>query len=848
MEHLIRTVGRSRKPEEAPEAPTNLPNRMEDEGREPGSSDFGALLRHHRLALGLSQGALAERARLSLRGINALERGHRRTPQRDTLALLAGALALSDDQRQAFEAAAARPSLPRRREKTSVAVGPWPSAQSASLPFSLASFVGRDVEIDEIAALIRAHRLVTVTGAGGVGKTQTALHAVAELGDLVEGPCFVALAPLRDPSLVASAIATALGVQEVPNRSLLETLTASLKTKALLLILDNCEHLVEDVATVVRALLSSCPDIQVLATSRERLATAGERAYRLPSLYQDDAIALFADRAQAVDAHFILTDQNTPTVDKICRRLDGIPLAIELAAARVNVLPVRELLAKLDDRFTLLKGGERTALPRQQTMRATIDWSYSLLPRQEQRFLQRLSVFAGSCTIVAAAAVCAWGELCEDDLLDLLSALVAKSLVVAEPYDDSVRYRLLESTRAYASEKLADAGESAVVADRHLRYLRDLFAELHETFKRTLRPDDLAATLQAELQDVRFALDSALARSAVIDGGELLASIRTIWEAIGLEAEGAARCEAYLAVLRADQPRLRARLLIALVAFLSRSFERIRPFELATQAVEYARASGDDSLVARALLLYAQEATHLRRFDDAERAFIEAEVMPGTSASDRMFLLAMRANVNTLRGDFEAALPIWEQLRNEQRLLGGGDPEQTTAQNLAEVEHARGQTQRAIDIVHETLSAARASTNKMSLVGLLGNLSGYLAALDDLDGAAAAAREGIRIRSAMEPEHIQVAIVIEHLALASAAQGDLERAAILEGYADAAMLTHDAVRGYTEATAHERLATLLRDGLVPEELARLSAEGAALSAADAIALALDTSTPRAGHD
>jgi predicted ATPase/DNA-binding XRE family transcriptional regulator len=830
------------KAEDAGGGGSNLANAMADEGRESGSPDFGALLRHYRLAAGLSQDALAERARVSSQGISALERGFRRAPQRETLALLAGALALSDDQRRVFEAAAARPSLPRRRAKASVTVGPWPSAQSASLPFSLTSFVGRDVEIDEIDALIRAYRLVTVTGAGGVGKTQTALHAAAEVSDLGEGLCFVALAPLRDPSLVASAIATALGVQEVPHRSLLETLTAYLKSKALLLILDNCEHLVEAVATVVRGVLSGCPDIRVLATSREPLATAGERTYRLPSLSQDDAIALFADRAQAVDAHFALTSENTPAIDKICRRLDGIPLAIELAAARVNVLPARELLAELDNRFRILKGGERTALPRQQTMRATIDWSYNLLSVQEQRLLQRLSVFAGGCTMAGAAAVCAWGELCEDDLLDLLSALVAKSLVVAEPYGEIVRYRLLESTRAYAAEKLVDAGESDVIADRHLRYLRDLFAELQETFKRTLRSDDLVATLQAELQDVRFALDDALARSAVIDGGELFASIRTSWEAIGLEAEATARCEAYLAALPAGQPRLRAQLLIALVIFLSRSFERMRPFELARQAVECARASGDDSLIARALLLYAQEATHLRRFDDAERAFIQAEAMPETSPSDRIYLLAMRANMNTLRGDLEAALPMWEQLRNEQHLLGGGEAEQTTAQNLAEVEHMRGQTQRAIEIVRETLPAARAGANKLLLVGLLGNLSGYLAALDDLHGAAVAAREGIRIRAAMESEHIQVAIVMEHLALVSAAHGDLVRAAMLEGYADAAMLTHDAVRGYTEDTTHARLTTILRDGLAPEELTRLTTKGAALSPMEATALALDTST------
>jgi hypothetical protein len=207
----------------------------------------------------------------------------------------------------------------------------------------------------------------------------------------------------------------------------------------------------------------------------------------------------------------------------------------------------------------------------------------------------------------------------------------------------------------------------------------------------------------------------------------------------------------------------------------------------------------------------------------------------------------MRANLNTLRGDLEAASPMWEHLRNEQRLLGEAEAEQTTAQNLAEVEHMRGRTQRAIEIVHETLPAARAGANKVLLVGLLGNLSGYLAALDDLHGAAAAAREAIHIRSAMEPEHAQVSIAVEHLALVSAAQGDLVRAALLEGYADAAMLKHDAVRGYTEVTTLARLATILRDGLAPEDLARLSTEGIALSPTEAIALALDTSTTRTGH-
>ncbi|HEY1867483.1 MAG TPA: helix-turn-helix domain-containing protein, partial [Candidatus Cybelea sp.] len=587
---------------------------MEDEGRERGSSDFGTLLRRYRLAAGLSQETLAERARVSLNGISALERGYRRTPQRETVALLAGALALNDEQRQAFEGAAARPRLPRRRGETSVTVGPWPGAESATLPFSLTRFIGRDVDLDEIGALLRTHRLVTITGAGGVGKTQTALRAANGLDDVVESIRFVALASVSDSSLVASAIATALGVQEVPNRPLLETLTAYLKMNASLLILDNCEHLVGAVAVIAAAVLGNCPRVRILATSREPLAAAGERVYRLPSLSENDGVALFADRAQAVDAHFTLTDENAPTVGEICRHLDGIPLAIELAAARANMWSVQELVGKLGDRFKILKGGERTALPRQQTMRAAIDWSYNLLSRSEQRLLERLSVFAGGCTTEAAIAVCASDELAEDDIFDLLSVLVAKSLVLAEPCADVTRYRLLESTRAYAGEKLADTGERDVLAGRHLRYFRDLFGELQDQFKEKPRPADLIAALRTELPDVRLALDGALARSDVIDGAKLLANTSVSWRPIGLESEGTARYEAFLAALPVKESHLRGRLSTELSYLLGVCGERQRAFEMAEQAVEQARASGDDSLVAKALRQYAQRATVLCRF------------------------------------------------------------------------------------------------------------------------------------------------------------------------------------------------------------------------------------------
>jgi ATP/maltotriose-dependent transcriptional regulator MalT len=272
------------------------------------------------------------------------------------------------------------------------------------------------------------------------------------------------------------------------------------------------------------------------------------------------------------------------------------------------------------------------------------------------------------------------------------------------------------------------------------------------------------------------------------------------------------------------------------------SGEMIRAFELATNAVEHARASSDDSLLARALRQYAQRAMALDRFDDAELAYSEAAAVPDTSVSHRISLRAVGARLKRCRGDLETASAMCEQLLEDHRSLGDVHGEHSATQNLAEIEHARGRTERAAALVRRILPAVRAGNDTIFQVDLLVNLSEYLAALNDLPGATNAARDALTIRSSLEPEHPHVAVAMENLALVSAAQGDLVRAALLEGYADAAMLTHNSARSYTEATTHARLATILRDRLAPEELARLSMEGAALSAADAIALALGTST------
>jgi predicted ATPase/class 3 adenylate cyclase len=405
-----------------------------------------------------------------------------------------------------------------------------------NLPLQASSFIGRDMELARVAKALGEARVVTLTGVGGVGKTRLALRAAAEeLPRFREGAWLVELQAVRDPEAVAGAVAAVFRLTERAGLTTLESLSEFLASKQLLLVLDNCEHLLDPVADVVEALERACPGVVVLATSREGLALEGERMVAVPALSsptpdadvaavtESEAVRLFLDRAGWVDTDFALTASNAPAVAQLCRRLDGLPLAIELAAARIGAMTPAELVGRLDHRFDALAGGRRRAVQRHQTLRAAIDWSYQLCSQAERRLLARLAVFAGGCSEEAAEAVCGEEPLSGGEVFELLAGLVAKSLVVAQRDGPTTRYRLLETIREFGEDCLAEYGETDQVRRRHAEYYCQLEAVLAE---RMGGPEELGAArrLAAErdnlLAAVNHAVDTADADLALRIAGQ----------------------------------------------------------------------------------------------------------------------------------------------------------------------------------------------------------------------------------------------------------------------------------------------------------------------------------------
>ena len=456
-----------------------------------------------------------------------------------------------------------------------------------NLPLQLTTFIGREHEMIEIKHELELHRLVTLTGSGGTGKTRLSLQVAAELLEKFDhGIWFVELAPLTDPDLIPQIIVTAIGISEQAGKPPLELLKEYLHERQALIVLDNCEHLIEACAKVVNELLNTAPNLKILASSREALGVKGEASYPVPTLSlpdmkhlpvmeqlsQYEAVRLFIDRALLVAPHFVVDKENAPFIAQICCRLDGIPLALELAAARVKMLSVEQISKRLDDRFHLLTGGARTALPRQQTLRALIDWSYDILSESERLLLCRLSIFAGGWTLEAAEEICAgqngtpYSEsISAYDVLDSLTQLVNKSLVdvVEQPHDRKTRYRMLETIRQYAREKLLEAGGGETIRQKHLAY----FVDLAERAEPNLRSFDMITwldRLEAELDNIRTALERA-AKSEIEAQLRLSSALLWFWHIRGHKREGIDWLEHELAIEaaeRGDRPLLPERAVI----------------------------------------------------------------------------------------------------------------------------------------------------------------------------------------------------------------------------------------------------------------------------------------------
>jgi predicted ATPase/class 3 adenylate cyclase len=624
------------------------------------------------------------------------------------------------------------------------------AAFTHNLPAQLTSFIGREQAMAEVKDLLSTTRLLTLTGSGGCGKTRLALQAAADLlEEYPDGVWLVELAALADPALVPQSVAAALGVREEPNRPLLATLVDYLRPKSLLLVVDNCEHLLEACAQLADSLLRTGPELRILASSREGLGIAGERTYRVPSLslppvaptsqsapspsgssalLEYEAVRLFVERAVFTQPGFVVTDQNALALAQVCQRLDGIPLALELAAARVKALPVEKLNERLDDMFRLLTGGSRTALPRQQTLRALIDWSYDLLAPPEQALLRRLSVFAGGWILEAAEAVCADARneergmrneigsgsaliphssfLIPEDVLDLLSSLVEKSLVLYEAGE--ARYWLLETVRQYARDRLLETGEAAAVRGRHRDWCMALAEDAGERFR---GPTETAwlERLEREHDNLRAALAWSVAQGQGATGLRLGGALGRFWAVRGYWTEGREHLAELLTLPGAED----------------RTVERAR---VLLGAGELARYLGDW----RAAWALIGESLAISRELDHKRGTVTSLNFLGWIAQQQ-------------QGDFRAARALHEESLAISRELGDQRSIAASLHGLGGAAHAQGEHEAARTLFEENLASFRELGDKHGIVVSLMHLGQIARDRGDFGAARARFEESLAI-------------------------------------------------------------------------------------------------------
>jgi predicted ATPase/class 3 adenylate cyclase len=720
-----------------------------------------------------------------------------------------------------------------------------------NLPRQVTPLIGRDEVLAEIKPLVLEHPLLTLVGTGGVGKTRLALQTGADLLDgSSDGVWFVELAPLRDGAPVVNVIASTFGLREEENRSLLDVLMQYLHSRRLLLILDNCEHLIEEVARVADAILRSAPHVRIVATSREPLRITAEHVYRVPSLTIPSgdsltseeaphygAIALFVERARAADAKFALTDESAPIVGEICRRLDGIALAIELAAARVKVMAPRQLAQKLDERFRVLTGGSRTAMPRQQTMRALIEWSYDLLSDQEQRLFRRLAIFVGGWTLEAAQAVCIDETLDALDADDLLSSLVEKSLVVADLERSHARYRFLESTRAFAREKLEPNGERETLERRHAQWAADFADRAREAWW-SAPTSRWLYEFAPELENARSAIGWALEHDEVILAARCVVGFSGLYRRLEHAAQFRSWLEPVLERLDdAAEPALVAGAWEALSSVTVGS----RKMETARRAVELGEQSNDAAITTLSLTSLAFGLVQAGRAGEAQdiidRAVQRATESGLTRSSFFVDALDVKAFVARNCGRFDEARHLFPRALSLAVSSEYEDQATWVRLNMAELEFQMGNTAHALELVRAIDTSGRPASRYVMMALLNG--AAYQIALGGLEGARDDAREALRLSRGTAAQRTTIAI--QHLATISALDGNARSGARLRGYADAWYRSEEMTREPTEQRTDELLVTALREQLSDAEFDALAAEGSLISEDQAVAEALAVS-------
>ena len=646
-----------------------------------------------------------------------------------------------------------------------------------NLPQQISSFVGRETQMGEVKGLLETTRLLTLTGSGGSGKTRLCLQVAADLLDrYFDGVWLTELAPLTDPALVSQAVADVLGVREEPGKPLLRTLTDALKAKRLLLILDNCEHLAAACAALAADLLRNCPQVHLLASSREPLNVAGEQIYRIPSLSlpdprqahsveslsQFEAVRLFIERTQAVQASFAVTNANAPAVAQVCWRLDGIPLALELAAARVRSLPVEEINTRLDQRFRLLTGGSRTVLPRQQTLRALIDWSYDLLTEPEKTVLCRLSVFTGGWTLSAAEAVCAGEAIEEWEVLDLLTGLGDKSLVVYEEGAGGTgRYRLLETVRQYAGDRLQEGGASEEVQGRAASWFLALAEEAEPQLLRQhgaawlerleTEHDNLRASLSWNEHTDEGSASGGEAGLRLENGLRLAGALWRFWFMRGHHSEGR--------------------------RWLGRTLERSQGGE---------GTAGLEALAVRSKALNGAGNLALNQGDyAAARALHEASLAIRRQLGNQKGIadsLGNLGNVAYRQRDYVEARAFQMESLAINRGLGNQQGIANALINLGLVAERQGDNAAAWALHEESLTICRQLGNQQGIANALGNLGGVTYRQGDFLAARALHEECLTILRQLRDQQ-GITETLEGMAAVAAALNQMSQAAQLWGAA-----------------------------------------------------------------